>query len=124
MSGVGMYGPRPTRDQATAALDVLPAGNVMSPRAPGRMTKIGFSSRRPLAMRIRSSVNTGVGAVIFEVPPSRHNSVPVAGSFPRMKLAPLVTSSGARPGRVDRYTVGVPHDGSSSRVVFQTVSPV
>ena len=34
----------------------------------------------PLAITIMSSWNIGVGAVIFELPPSRHNSFPVAGS--------------------------------------------
>jgi hypothetical protein len=51
----------------------------MSPDAPARMTKIGASGRRPLATTIKSPENTGVGAVIFELPPSRHNSLPVSG---------------------------------------------
>jgi hypothetical protein len=44
------------------------------------MTKIGFSSRRPLATRMKSSVNKGVGAVILELPPRCQSYFPVAGS--------------------------------------------
>ena len=40
----------------------------------------GASGLRPLATTIRSSANMGVGAVIFELPPSRHSSLPVSGS--------------------------------------------
>ena len=85
------------------------------------MTKIGRSGARPLATTISPSATIGVGAVIFELPPSRHSSLPVRGSYPRMKFDALVTSSG--PADVIA-TVGVPHDGSSSRSVFHTVSPV
>ena len=35
---------------------------------------------RPLATTITSSPKIGVGAVIFELPPNRHNSFPVLGS--------------------------------------------
>ena len=85
------------------------------------MTKIGRSGARPLATTNRSSVATGVGAVSFELCPSLHNSLPVRGSYPRMKFDALVTSSG--PADVIA-TVGVPQDGSSWRSVFHTVSPV
>src|SRR5437588_144038 len=89
-----MYGPRAVRLHTIASLVVLPSGSVRSPRAPGRVTKIGRSGARPLATTNKPSPNTGVGAVIFELPPRRHSSVPVRGSYPRMKFAALVTSSG------------------------------
>ncbi len=116
-----MYEPRPVRLQAIASLLVFPSGNVRSPRALGRTTKIGRSGPRPLATTKRSSAKIGVGAVIFELRPSRHSSLPVRGSYPRMKFEALVTSSG--PAAVIA-TVGVPHEGNSSRSVFQTVLPV
>src|SRR5512136_436104 len=93
MSGVGMYGPRCCRLHATSVLEVAPLGSVMSPEAPARMTKIGASGRRPLATTIRLPDQTGVGAVICELPPRRHSSLPVSGSYPRMNLDPFVTSS-------------------------------
>ena len=43
-------------------------------------TKIGRSGARPLATTHRSSAAIGVGAVIFELCPSRHSSLPVRGS--------------------------------------------
>jgi hypothetical protein len=52
----------------------------MSPRAPALSTKIGAFGRRPLITTIKSSSNTGVGAVIGELRPSRHSSRPVLGS--------------------------------------------
>ena len=61
-------------------LAVAPPGSVRSPRAPGRTAKIGRSGARPLATTYMPSAAIGVGAVIFELPPSRHNSVPVRGS--------------------------------------------
>ena len=51
----------------------------------------------------------------------RHSSLPVRGSYPRTKFDAFVTRIG--PAGVIA-TVGVPHDGISSRSVFQTVSPV
>src|SRR4030095_5191841 len=103
------------------SLAVLPAGRVRSPCALDFTTKIGRSGARPLATTNTPSPKIGVGAVIFELPPSRHNSFPVRGSYPRMKFEALVTSTGP----VSVVTiVGVPQDGSSSRSVFQTVFPV
>src|SRR5258706_10323947 len=116
-----MYDPRAVRLQTIDELRVAPSCSVRSPRAPARMTKIGRSGARPLATTNRSSVATGVGAVIFELCPTFHNSLPVRGSYPRMKFDAFVTSSG--PAEVIA-TVGVPQDGSSLRSVFQTVSPV
>ena len=52
----------------------------MSPRAPAFTTKIGAFGRRPLATTISSPSKTGVGAVMFELLPSRHSSRPVFGS--------------------------------------------
>src|SRR6267378_6170138 len=112
-----MYDPRPVRLQTIDLLRVSPSRSVTSPRAPGRMTKIGRSGPRPLATTNKSSVATGVGAVIFELRPSFHNSWPVRGSYPRMKFDAFVTSSG--PAGVNA-TVGVPQDGSSLRSVFHT----
>src|SRR4029453_4202652 len=112
-----MYEPRPARLHTTASLFVLPAWSVTSPRASGRTTKMGRSGRRPLAMTKTPSAKSGVGAVIFELPPRPHRSFPVAGSSPRMKFDALVTSCG--PAGVTA-TVGVPQDGSSSRAVFHT----
>src|SRR5688572_3805339 len=89
-----MYGPRFGRLHTIAWLLVVPPRSVTSPRAPGRMTKIGASGARPLATTSSPPPKIGVGAVIFELPPSRHSSYPERGSYPRMKLAALVTSSG------------------------------
>src|SRR5580765_761333 len=116
-----MYDPRPVRLQWTDLLRVPPSGSVSSPEEPGRMTKIRRSGARPLATTNRPSEATGVGAVSFELCPSFHNSLPVRGSYPRTKFDALVRSSG--PAAVIA-TVGVPHDGSSWRSVFHTVSPV
>ena len=52
----------------------------MSPLPPGRIAKIGRSGARPLATTTMPSAKTGVGAVIFELPPRRHRSAPVSGS--------------------------------------------
>src|SRR6188768_1069081 len=51
----------------------------------------------------------------------RGSSRPVLGSYPRTKFDAFVMSSG--PALVFTI-VGVPHDGSSCRSVFQTVAPV
>ena len=75
-----MYDPRPVRLHTTASLLVFSAGSVRSPFAPGLTTKIGRSGPRPLARTNRPSATNGVGAVIFELPPSRHSSFPVRGS--------------------------------------------
>ena len=61
-------------------LVVAPFASVKSPRAPALIAKIGRSGARPLATMISPSLKIGVGAVIFELPPSRHNSLPVRGS--------------------------------------------
>src|SRR4030095_11584026 len=83
--------------------------------------KIGALGHGRLPTTKRPSAKIGVGAVILELRPSRHNSLPVRGSYPRMKFDAFVTSSGP----ADVFTtVGVPHEGSSSRSVFQTVLPV
>src|ERR671912_823771 len=116
-----MYVPRPARLHAIAALLAWPFPSVMSPRAPGRTAYSGFSGLRPLVTMMTPPPMTGVGAVIFELPPSRHSSAPVRTSYPRMNVEPFVTSSGPDAAVT---TVGVPHDGSSSRAVFHTVSPV
>ena len=52
----------------------------MSPLPPGLIAKIGRSGARPLATMMRSFEKTGVGAVIFELPPRRQRSAPVSGS--------------------------------------------
>src|SRR5215212_970031 len=116
-----MYEPRPVRLHMTVSLLVFPSGKVRSPRAPALTTKIGLSGPRPLATTNTSSAKIGVGAVILELLPRRHSSLPVRGSYPRIKFDAFVTSSS--PLEVTA-TVGVPHDGISSRTVFQTVSPV
>ena len=116
-----MYEPRPVLRHATEELELSPSCSVISPRAPGRIAKIGRSGARPLATMMTPFEKMGVGAVIFELPPSRHRSSPVAGSYPRMKLEALVTSS-ARP-RAGSTTAGVPQDGSSCRSVLHTVLP-
>src|SRR5215213_1049125 len=116
-----MYEPRPVRLQITVSLLVFPSGKVRSPRAPALTTKIGLSGPRPLATTSTSSAKIGVGAVIFELRPRRHSSLPVRGSYPRIKFDAFAISSS--PFEVVA-TVGVPHDGISSRSVFQTVSPV
>src|SRR6188474_1163961 len=72
-----MYEPRPVRLQSTVSLLVFPSGNVRSPRAPAFITKIGRSGPRPLTTTSMSSAKIGVGAVILELRPSRHNSLPV-----------------------------------------------
>src|SRR5262245_55440585 len=106
-----MYGPRRVRLHATVTL----------PSAAGRIAEIGRSGGLRLASSKCPSPKIGVGAVIFELPPSFHNSFPVRGSEPRIKFDALVASTG--PAAVST-TVGVPHEGSSSRFVFHTVSPV
>src|SRR6187397_2289794 len=116
MSGVGMYEPRPDFAHTTCELVPAPAAGVMSPLPPGLIAKMGRSGARPLATMTRFLANVGVGAVIFELPPRCHFSAPVSGSYPRMKFEALVTSSGAPCS--GRKIVGVPHDGSSLRIVF------
>ena len=64
MIGTGLIG---GNIMQIASLPVRPAASVISPRAPGRTTKIGRSGPRPLATTSRPSPKTGVGAVIFEV---------------------------------------------------------
>src|ERR1039458_8532531 len=92
----------------------------MSPRAPVRIAYSGFSSRRPLPTTMRSPEKTGVGAVMFELGFKLHNSLPVAGSYPRIARGALVTSSTP----VLAGTIaGVDHEGNSVRGVFQIVSP-
>src|SRR6187455_2293540 len=120
-SGVGMYEPRPVLLQATKVFSVAPPASVKSPRAPGRTANTGRSGARPLATMCRPFAKIGVGAVIFELPPRCHSSRPVLGSYPRTKFDAFVISSG--PALVFTI-VGVPHDGSSCRSVFQTVAPV
>ena len=75
-----MYDPRPVLLHATCSLLVSPFGSVRSPRAPGRTANTGRSGARPLATMCRPSAKIGVGAVIFELPPSLHSSLPVVGS--------------------------------------------
>src|SRR5512139_2205335 len=116
-----MYGPRPVLLQATPALLVVSFASVTSPRACARTAKIGRSGARPLATMSRSPAEIGVGAVILELPPTRHSSWPVRGSYARTNFEAFVTSW--RPSFV-LSTLGVPHDGNSSRSVFQTVFPV
>src|SRR5258708_39218853 len=82
---------------------------------------MGRSGPRPLTTTKTPLAKIGVGAVIFELRPSRHSSFPVRGSYPRIKFDALATSTG--PVSVIA-TVGVPQDGSSSRSVFHTVLPV
>src|SRR5262249_15620409 len=62
----------------------------------------------------------GVGTVISACLPSRHSSSPVFGSYPRANFVALVTTS-VRFGPTT--TVGVPHDGISSRGVCHNVVP-
>ena len=80
MSGVGMYEPRPVLLHRRRALESRRPASVMSPLRAGRIAKIGRSGARPLATMMRSLAKTGVGAVIFELPPSRQRSAPVSGS--------------------------------------------
>ena len=75
-----MYAPPPSRVHRTGPPLVAPSASVMSPRAPGFRTKIGAFGRRPLITTMRSFSKTGVGAVMFELRPSRHSSRPVNGS--------------------------------------------
>ena len=63
-----------------AAASSSPSGSVMSPRAPARMAKIGAFGSPSARDHDQSSAKTGVGAVIFELRPSRQSSLPVAGS--------------------------------------------
>jgi hypothetical protein len=86
----------------TCALRASPAGSVKSPRDPGRTAKIGRSGARPLATICRPSAKIGVGAMIFELPPSRHTS-------PRSRIAPANEVRGIahefRPNGLESYRV-------------------
>src|SRR6187551_2903991 len=63
----------------------------------------------------------GVGVGIGDPLATRQRSRPVRGSYPRAKFAPFTTSSA--PFAV-LTTVGLLHDGPSSRTVLHTCSPV
>src|SRR5215207_9917107 len=115
-----MYGPPRIVPQATNALPVCPSFREMSPAAPGLRAKIGWMGRFPLAMNTRSPAGTGVGMVASDFLASRHSSLPVAGSYPRAYWDALVTIS-VRPEFF--HTVGVLHDGISSRGVDHTRDP-
>ena len=67
------------------------------------------------------SAPIGVGVAIGDPVAIRHRSVPFRGSYPRAKVAPLTMSS---PPFAVLTTVGLLHDGMSSRFVFHTCSPV
>src|SRR5689334_6780571 len=69
---------------------------------------------------MRPLPKNGVGTVISLFLPSRHSSEPVLTSYPRANLVALVTTS-VRSGPT--ITVGVPHEGTSSRGVFQIGLP-
>ena|SRR5437764_2730684 len=115
-----MYGPPRSLLQATCSLLVCPSFREMSPAAPGRIAKIGWIGRFPLTTKIRSPEGNGVGIVTSDFLASRHSSLPVAGSYPRAYCAALVTSS----VRFElAHTVGVLHDGISSRGVAHTCDP-
>src|ERR671912_2826331 len=92
----------------------------MSPVAPGVRAKIGWMGRFPLVTKIRSPAGTGVGMVASDFLASRQSSLPVAGSYPRAHCEALVTIS----VRFEFFhTVGVLHDGISSRGVAHTREP-
>src|SRR6266498_2716442 len=55
----------------------LPLSETDVTRGPCANNKDWASGRRPLATTIRSPEKIGVGAVILELPPSRHSSLPV-----------------------------------------------
>src|SRR5690242_3606521 len=109
-----MYGPPRRVPQATYSLRVSPSLREMSPAAPGLRAKIGWIGRFPLTTKTRSPAGTGVGIVTSDFLASRHSSWPVAGSYPRAYWAAFVTIS----VRLEFFqTVGVLHDGISSRGV-------
>src|SRR3954471_12569238 len=115
-----MYGPPRSVPQATNSLRVSPSFREMSPVAPGLSAKIGWVGRFPLTTKIRSPAGTGVGIVTSDFFASRHSSLPVAGSYPRAYWAAFVTTS----VRFEfTHTVGVLHDGISSRGVDHTFDP-
>src|SRR5687768_9763428 len=89
-----MYDPRPVLLQTMASMPPPPLPGLRSPRAPARTANSGRSGARPLATMNNPLSKIGVGAVIFELPPRRHSSRPVRGSYPRMKFDAFVTSSG------------------------------
>src|SRR5262245_3397294 len=92
----------------------------MSPFAPGRMAKIGWIGRLPLGTKIKLSPAIGVGMVTSDFFASRHNSLPVTGSYPRAYWAAFVTSS--TPPAVF-HSVGELQEGISSRGVDQACEP-
>src|SRR5262249_9308757 len=115
-----MYGPPRIFPQATNSLLVCPSFSEMSPAAPGLSAKIGWIGRLPLVITHRSPLGTGAGIVASDFFASRHNSLPVAGSYPRAYCEALVTIS----VRFEFFhTVGVLHDGISSRGVDHTRDP-
>src|SRR5262245_9098785 len=109
-----MYGPPRSLPQATCVLCDSPSFREMSPVAPARMAKIGWIGRLPLVMNARSRLTTGVGTVTSDFLSSRHSSLPVTGSYPRAYCEALVTISVRL---LFFHTVGVLHEGISSRVV-------
>jgi hypothetical protein len=82
INGVGMYGPRFMMLHATCLLVDCSSFNEILPIAPALIAKIGASGPRPLQTIIISPKYTGVGAVILELPPKRHNSTPISGLYP------------------------------------------
>src|SRR6266481_4145373 len=121
MTGVGIYGPPRFVLQLMNGPCVCPSFGVMSPLAPALIAKIGWTPRYPLVTMTKPGPTIGVGIVISELPDSRHNSLPVAGSYPRVNVVACVTSS-VRPSC--SKIAGVDHDGISSRAVRQTGWPV
>src|SRR5687767_13032738 len=115
-----MYGPPRILPQATKALWSSPSFREMSPAAPGFKAKIGWIGRFPLVTKIRSPLANGVGIVTSDFFASRHSSFPVAGSYPRAYWAAFVTISTRL---LFFHTVGVLHDGISSRGVLHTRDP-
>src|SRR5438874_8552866 len=112
-----MYGPPRSRPHATCAFFPSPGLSEMSPDAPARTAKIGWIGRFPLITNARSRITTGVGIVASDFLSSRHNSLPISGSYPRAYCDAFVTIS-VRLALC--HTVGVLHDGISSRGVDQS----
>src|SRR5205823_13706047 len=71
-------------------------------------------------MNARFLLTTGAGMVTSDFLASRHNSAPVAGSYPRAYWAALVTISVRT---AFRQTTGELQDGISSRGVDHTLDP-
>ena len=102
----------------------MPAGSAgaRTPSAPWRTATSGRDDPIPPLVTIDSpSAPIGVGVAIGEPLATRQRSLPVRGSYPRAKFPPLTISSA--PFAVVT-TVGLLHDGMSSRFVFHTCSPV